>query len=98
MAEINSMADLEGQMREAYMHSGYIAVEVHLPGQTQPEVIINSSWEALKKLEYYKQAYTDDLKLKANHGIVITDFATAQTWSQLFDKLYPNGRIAINGK
>lgn len=61
----------------------YIGVIVETEGHSGPEIIINPIENFDKKLEYYKNAYTDDMILKAYNGIRITDIQYANTFEQL---------------
>lgn len=52
----------------------YVAVLIKLPNDAT-ELIINKHENCLEKLEYYQNAYDDDLKLNANKSIEIIDFS-----------------------
>ena len=53
----------------------YVGVKIAMDGFPQPEVIINSKSNFDKKLEYYQNAYDEDLTLKTFNGVRIIDFA-----------------------
>jgi hypothetical protein len=65
---MNTLRDLEEIFNTTYI---YVGVAVKLPNLEQPEIIINPIENYAEKLKYYKNAYTDDLKLKANNEIEI---------------------------
>ena len=46
-----------------------IAIAFRMPGQKQPEIIINHYSSLDAKKEYYLKAYDDDLYLKTNKDI-----------------------------
>lgn len=52
----------------------YVAVVISTRGNDGNEIIINPAENFDKKLEYYKNAYTDDLVLKSYDGIKIVGF------------------------
>lgn len=52
----------------------YVGVKIQMEGFKEPEVIINPIENFDAKLEYYKQAYNDDLTLKSFNGIKIIGF------------------------
>lgn len=54
--------------------SKYVAVKIYMEGFEKPEIIINSIENFDKKLEYYKNAYDEDLRLKAVPTIKIVAF------------------------
>ena len=54
-----------------------------MEGFPNPEVIINSKGNFDKKLEYYQNAYNDDLTLKSFNGIKIIGF----TYGDDFDSI-----------
>lgn len=51
-----------------------IAVHIEMPDLEKPEIIMNPKENFAKKLEYYKKAYTDDLKLKTFDKIKIVGY------------------------
>lgn len=63
--------------------SKYVAVKIYMEGFEKPEIIINSIENFDKKLEYYKNAYDEDLKLKAVPTIKIIGF----TFGDLFENI-----------
>ena len=52
----------------------HLLVRVRAPKAKALEIIINPPVDILRKLNYYKNAYTEDLKLKANTEVEIVDF------------------------
>lgn len=60
----------------------YLGVEVHI-GDSSVEYIIVKRNDFASKLKYYKNAYTEELKLKANNDISIVDVAYADTFDDI---------------
>ena len=54
-----------------------------MKGFRDPEIIINSYENFDSKLEYYKKAYDEDLKLKTFDGIRITDFTYGDSFAKI---------------
>ena len=54
-----------------FMNEGaeYIGVFIKSPNLEQPELILNKACNAKKKLEYYLNAYNDDMQLKSINSI-----------------------------
>ena len=72
------------------VNATYIGVTVETRGSKGPEVIINRRENFDSKLEYYKNAYNDDMVLKTYDGIRITRILYADTFQQLENSLlYP---------
>lgn len=67
-----TMTHLENVACEAKAEGFQLIVEVMTPGLTVPEVIINRTENIDAKMEYYRNAYTEDLKLKNNENVYIT--------------------------
>lgn len=62
----------------------YIGVKIETKGYEKEEVIINPRENFEDKLEYYTQAYNDDLTLKnAPHKIRIIGFTFANTYEEI---------------
>lgn len=51
----------------------YVGVRIKVPNMKKAETILNPKENFDKKLEYYLNAYDDNLKLKANPDIIIVD-------------------------
>ena len=66
----------------------YVAVKISMDGFPKEEVIINPSANFDKKLEYYSNAYNDDLTLKANPNVKITGFTYAETYDEIRKEFY----------
>ena len=64
---------LEGVFLEAKEHGYCVAIEVTIPGQEQTEFILNRAESIDNKLEYYKNAYDDNLVHKHCKDIRIVD-------------------------
>jgi hypothetical protein len=69
----------------------YIGVVVEMNGFPSPELIINSRANFEKKLEYYNNAYDDDLVLKSFNGIKIIDFGLTCSVSEFASDFYGYG-------
>lgn len=54
-------------------NSEYVAIKVSMQGFDGCEIIINPRENFKAKLNYYKNAYNDDLTLKTFNGIKIID-------------------------
>lgn len=65
----------------------YIGVAIANTGMDGIEIIINGKENFLEKLEYYVNAYTDNLTLKTYDGIKIVNFAAADTFEELREQL-----------
>lgn len=65
----------------------YIAVMIKMEGYPKPEIIVNFVENIPKKLEYYKNAYDENLNLKAAKGIKIAGVASGNTLRDLFHDL-----------
>lgn len=62
----------------------YIGVKISMSTLDEPEVIINPIENAEKKLEYYKNAYTEDLRLKAApEDIFISGFTYGNDFNEI---------------
>lgn len=61
------------ELFEKYMNDGaeYIAVFVNAHNLEEPEMIVNKRVNLSKKLEYYLNAYNDDMRLNSLHSIQI---------------------------
>lgn len=66
-----SLIQLFQEAKEKEHH--FIAVKIEMPGFPKPEVIVNSSENFEEKLNYYKNAYNDNLELKTFNKIRIVD-------------------------
>ena len=61
----------------------YVGVKIKMEGFEEAEVIINPIANFDKKLEYYKNAYNDDLTLKSFNGIKIIGFSYGDTYDEI---------------
>ena len=78
------MSNLVECFKKAKEHDyTYVGVKIAMEGFPNPEVIINSKGNFDKKLEYYQNAYNDDLTLKSFNGIKIIGF----TYGDDFDSI-----------
>jgi hypothetical protein len=79
-----NMEDLEQCFKKAMKDkANYIAVKIETKGCKAPEVIINPYENFETKLDYYQNAYSDDLALKNCKDIKITDFMAAYNFEEL---------------
>lgn len=63
--------------------SQFVAVEIQIHNCLGTEIIINPRENFDSKLEYYKNAYNENLTLKACPTIKIIDFAYGDSFSEL---------------
>lgn len=85
-----TMSQLESCFNAAKsLNYRYVAVKIDIQGYAKPEIIINSIENYDVKLEYYKQAYDNNLILKNNNSIRIVGFAMGDTFENLEDELIP---------
>ena len=63
--------------------ANYIGIAIATAGQEGIEVIINPRANFDKKLEYYKEKYTEDLALKSWEGIRIVGFAFGNKFNEI---------------
>lgn len=61
----------------------FVGIAVVANNQEVPEVILNRTENFESKLAYYKNAYNDDLTLKANTNIKIVGFTHANTANEI---------------
>jgi len=61
----------------------YVGIKIKMKGFEEPEVIINPNANFDKKLDYYKNAYNDDLTLKSFNGIKIIGFSYGDTYDEI---------------
>lgn len=66
----------------------WVAVAIKTRGHESSELILNPNINFDKKLEYYKNAYTDDLVLKTYDGIQIVGFTYADTLAEIEKDLW----------
>lgn len=57
----------------------YYCMAIKAPGATKRELIINPIENIEAKLKYVEGAYNDDLQLKANKEIQITDYMSSNS-------------------
>lgn len=62
------------EIQDAIKCKDYFTIEVKVGDQVNPEYITNSWHNLSNKSEYYANAYDDQLCLKANPTIRISDF------------------------
>lgn len=65
----------------------YVAVKIDMQGFEKPEIIINSRENFDDKLDYYKNAYDENLILKSFNGIRIIGFTCADTFEDIEEDL-----------
>lgn len=64
-------------------HNKFIAVQVTMEGFPRPEVIINQTANFEAKLEYYQNAYNDDLTLRSYPAIKITGYIASDSYAEI---------------
>lgn len=67
----------------------FVGVAVVIGEQKTPEIIINKLENFESKLAYYKNAYNEDLTLKANQNIKIVGFSHGDVASTIVSDLLP---------
>lgn len=72
--ELEKMSDLEFIIKQAIKTKTNFGVFVEMPGYESPEIIVNPVENLEKKLEYYKNAYDENLKHKHAEGIKIIGY------------------------
>ena len=65
----------------------YVGVKVEMLGFNKPEIIINDRDNFREKLEYYKNAYNEDLVLKSFSGVRIIDFCCGNNFNVIEEEL-----------
>ena len=70
-----------------YMNDGaeYIAVFIKAHNLEEPEMIVNPKENLQKKLEYYLNAYNDDMRLNSLHSIQIVAISPCVYLEDLYD-------------
>jgi hypothetical protein len=79
---------LEGLLRQGYSEYGrniakLLILEVSV-NDAYPELIINHKVNFESKLNYIRNAYNEDLSLKANPDIKIVGYYFVENWSEFF--------------
>lgn len=83
-----TMKNLEKCFRAAFdIRARYVGVKIEMEGFEEPEIIINQYENINSKLEYYKNAYNEDLTLKAFNGIKIIGFTYADYYEDIENDL-----------
>jgi hypothetical protein len=79
-----TMKNLERCFRVATdLGEKYAFIKVHMEGFPSDEVIINDSDNFEKTLEYYKNAYDENLNHKYSKGISIVGFGSANSYDDI---------------
>ena len=65
----------------------FVAVKIDMQGFDHPEIVINRKGNYEDKMNYYENAYDDNLILKAYNGIRIIDYTYADTFEQIEEDL-----------
>lgn len=66
----------------------FVAVRIEMEGFPEAEVIINPSFNADLKLEYYKKTYDENLNHRYAKGIKIIGCTFGDDWSEIEEDLY----------
>lgn len=69
-----TLTDMLSMMTEAQKTSDYFVVAVNTPSLATPEIIINNPKNLEGKINYYTDAYTENLELKANKLVCIVRY------------------------
>ncbi|EGW39171.1 hypothetical protein [Desulfosporosinus sp. OT] len=69
--ELEKMSELEFVVKTAIKTKQSLGLIIEMPGFESPELIINPVENLEKKLEYYKNTYSEDLEHKHAKGIKI---------------------------
>ena len=84
--KILSKANLITEMAKSILNKDkYFAVEVNVPNckESQTEIIINKIEALDTKIEYYSNAYDENLFLKNCSDIFITNFTRANSFEEI---------------
>lgn len=65
----------------------YVGVKIEMPGFEDCEVIINPASNFDEKVKYYKNAYNEDLTLKAFDKIKIVGFTSGDSYEEIENNL-----------
>ncbi|MDF2537419.1 MAG: hypothetical protein K0S76_440 [Herbinix sp.] len=69
--KIRKIKKLEFAVNTAIKNNQSLMLFIEMPGFECPEIIINPPENLVKKLEYYKNTYDDELEHKHSKGIKI---------------------------
>jgi len=72
--ELEKMSELEFVIKTAIKTKQSLDLLIKMPGFESPEMIVNPAENLEKKLEYYKNAYDDNLEHKNAKGIKIIGY------------------------
>lgn len=87
--EFKTLKDLEELFKRAKKDKAiFIATIVKTEGYESSEMIINTDVNFDKKLEYYKNAYNDDLTLKSCNKIKILGGVCADSLLEIEENLF----------
>lgn len=87
--EFETLKDLEELFEDAKKDNAtFIAIIIKMEGYESPEIIVNTNVNFDKKLEYYKNAYNDDLRLKSFSGIRILAGVCGDSLSEIEECLF----------
>lgn len=65
----------------------YVGVLIEMPNSPKPEIIINEYENFDSKLDYYKNAYNEDLTLKSFNKIKIIGFSYGDSFQDMENDL-----------
>lgn len=67
----------------------YVAIQIDILGYDRPETLISPIQNFNRTLQYFKEAYDDNLILKESEGnIRIVNFVMADTYETIEDELF----------
>ena len=61
----------------------YVGIKIKMESFPKSEIIINQNENFDKKLDYYRNAYNENLTLKNNSGIKIVGFTYGDTFEEI---------------
>lgn len=86
MKSNSKMQDMLNTYNEQKQHAQFMLISVNA-FDNAPEIIINPKENFEAKMDYYQKAYDEDLQLKTNENIRITDFMLTDDILQVVDFL-----------
>lgn len=68
---------------------GFIGVKMSVPYSDSPELIINLASELYNKVDYFREAYDDDLILKNNNKVSVISYLYSENFEELENLMKP---------
>lgn len=83
-----TLTDLKDRFERAKrLNHNFVAVVIEVDGHAHVEILITDNESIDTNLNYYMQAYTEDLVNKRDSGIRITCITSGDTFEELQNKL-----------